>query len=148
VPRANRDQDTAPVRYPRTLFSHAHHPDDPLFPPNTVGTLGGRVITQLPDNWNGTDALYLWLYGYETSADTPYTIIANAGKNGEAYNIHTQTVANKLVQKTLNQYTRVDLTADLAAWIALITSGDILWFDITESYGINDVIIGIEIQES
>lgn len=136
------------ARVPRTLFAHAHHADDAEFPPNTLMALHPRCIMQLPDNWNGTDKLYMWLYGLEAAIDCPYTIVANAGKNGEAFNIHTQTVAGKLVQKAANEYERVDLTTDLAVWIALLTSGDILWFDVSESAGVNDLVIGFEIQET
>lgn len=148
TPRANRDRDTVSARVPRTLFAHAHKRAKAEFPPNTLDSQHFICIDQLPDNWNGTDKLYMWLYGLETGADVPYTIIANAGKNGEAFNIHTQTVANKLITKTINEYERVDLTTDLAVWIALITSGDILWFDVTESAGVNDLGIGFEIQET
>lgn len=134
-------------RVPRTLFIHAHEDAANDFPAD-CGLGEGRMITQLPDNWNGTDAIIIWYLPSEAWVNEPFNIILNAGKDTEAFNLHTQTLANRLISGGANVYHAEDITGSVAAFIALITSGDIIWILSTDVNGIAGKTIGLEIQET
>lgn len=147
MPRANRDEDTPPVRYPRTLFAHCHGDGNSGFPPLSSATVG-EAFLELPDNWNGTDKIIIKFLGGETAADVLFNIVFNAGQDGEVFNVHTQTLANRPISCTLNEYTYEDVTAALAAFIALIAPNDTIWITITDTEAVSFYMVGVEIDET
>lgn len=147
MPEAHPAYAAPTARVPRVLFQHAHEDGSSLFPPNTV--LGnGEMFIEIPNNWNGTDSVYIWLLPLEASANTPFDIIGHAGTHGEAFNIHTQTVNGTILNLVANQYYRWDVTAVLNTLIPLIAANDMCWFTVDEQFGVSCLVIGVEIRET
>lgn len=146
-PKANMDQDTAPVRYPRSIFAHAHQDGDTDFPVYLIDLLQADAFLELPDNWNGTDKIVIKMLGANAFAEQ-LDIILNAGTHGEAFNIHTQTVNNIAAAQVLNQYLYIDLTASFAAFIALLNPLDIVWMKVTADQEQGIYWMGFEVQET
>lgn len=147
MPEAHAGYAAPTARVPRTLFQHAHVDGNASHPAST-NVLTAECFIQIPDNWNGTDKVIVWLLGGENSANTPYDITLDIATCDEAYNIHTQTVLGTLVNIVLNEYECWDVTAILAVVLANLASGDMLWFKISEQYGIVAWCVGVEIQET
>lgn len=129
------------------MFEHAHIDGTATFPPTTNGVIT-ETIHELPDNWNGTDKIILKYYALETSANSPFNIVLNAGQDGEVFNIHTQTLALHTIDFVANQYTYEDITALVAAFIALIAAGDIVWITSQDTWGLSVLHMGTELQET
>ena len=147
MPRANQDRYNPLGRVPRTLFQHAHNDAGNAFPASTNAVIAECFI-QIPDNWNGNDKVIVWLLGGENSANTPYDITLDVGGCDEVFSTHTQTVAGTLLNIVLNEYECWDVTVILATVLANVVAGDMLWFKISEQYGITAWCVGVEIQET
>lgn len=148
MPRANRDLDTVPVRYPRTIFEHAHQDGVATFPPAIGGGSSAEAFMLMPDNWNGLDSLVLFLLGGWTGQLANLTVTINIATCNEAFNVHTQTVANIVVDTVLNEYECVDLTALFAVVLANLVSRDMIWIVATLIDEQNLYVVGLEAQET
>jgi len=149
MPRANRDMDTAPVRYPRTLFAHAHEDSGVnVFPVDFAFENQRRMFIAIPDNWNGLDAIYVVLRGGLTEAITVNTTI-NIGTCDELWNIHTQTINGTNINLVTNEYECFDLATIHATVLANLQSNDILYLNIFMATGDQTHhIFGLVLQES
>lgn len=148
MPRANVDQDTAPVRYPRTLFQHAHRDGSNTFPA-MIQLNQGEVFLHFPDNWNGLDALRIWFLATLTEAGATVNITVNIATGNEVYNVHTQTVNAIAVPLALNEYEVIDITATFAVVLANLLPNDMMWIVVVRASGDEDFyLIGAEAQET
>lgn len=145
--KIQRDTTDPAVRYPRTLFAHAHIDGTATFPPTTASVID-EMITELPDNWNGTDKIIIKYLPGEGWTDVPFNIVLNAGQDTEAFNIHTQTLALHTITGAANVYLYEDITALVAAFIALIAPNDTIWITSEDTWGVAGLCIGLEIDET
>jgi len=148
MPRAS-SLAAAPIpRVPRTLFAHAHRDQDMSFPVELHAAINCIAYTIIPDNWNGLDALILWLIGAGTEQLT-ITVTIDIGTCTEVYNIHTQTVAAINKNMVASTYACIDLTALFAVVLANLAVRDILRVSVIATTMDNTSrMIGIELQET
>jgi len=147
MPRANQDRYNPLVRIPRTLFQHFHEDGDANFPP--VLPQWGNVATflLLPDNWNGTDKIIIWLKGVdEGQGGIDVGIYAGTCEESQAThsdegNTYTPTFAS-------DEYECIDITADIAAFIAALTARDMVKVVVQNTVDMLIKAIGVEIQET
>lgn len=147
MPVAYMDTDTPPVRYPRTIFEHAHIDGVSTFPANLVDLNVGEIFMLMPDNFNGLDGLYLWLLG-SFAGEIHLSMTLNIATCSEAFNTHTQTVNNHAVTTVVNAYKCVDLTTIFATVLANLTARDMIWLTVQESDEDGVYLVGLEVQES
>ena len=147
MPEAHSAYSASIARVPRSIFAHAHIDGNAVFPPS-CSLATSEMLLQLPDNWHGTEALIIKVLAGEAWVNEPFNITFNAGADGEAPNVHTQTVANHLISCANGIYEYADMTVAFAVFIALLNSNDLIWATIADVNGISGNIMGLEIRET
>lgn len=136
------------ARVPRTLFAHAHESGSSVFPPEINFSDVARMHLVIPDNWNGLDAIYLWVSD-DATEDKTINVTINIGTCGEAYNIHTQTVNAIACNIIANQYLCIDLTTTHATVLANLAARDMIQVLVDHAGGDEPIwVFGIELQET
>lgn len=147
LPQAWKIQ-TGDARVPRTVFGHAHESGSATFPPQINFGDTARMHILMPDNWNGLDALILWLSGADTEQKT-LNITVNLGTCGENQNTHTQTVNGLTPTITADKYLCLDLTVTFATVLANLAARDMIQVLVYQAAGDNYTeVFGIEAQET
>lgn len=146
-PRANRDQDTAPVRYPRTISEHMHSEVPYSYPPRTGSAEVIQTFALIPDNWNGLDALVLWVLGGFTGAFA-LDITIDIGTCNELFSAHTQTVNAIAINMVINEWECLDLTVTFATVLANLAARDKLRIRVVSNDEQDIFPIEIELQET
>lgn len=147
MPRANQDQ-AGDTRVPRGIFQHAHIDAQADFP-CMISFDTAEMFLLIPDNWNGLSKVFLWLLGGGIENANLLDVVINIGTSGEAFNIHTQAVANNNVVFALNEYIKIDLTAIFAVVLANLQSLDMMWVTATwQNDTFEHFCVGLEVQET
>lgn len=148
MPEAFKVVSAGDPRVPRTLFAHAHQSGSAVFPPSIGGGNTADMHQLIPDNWNGLDGIYLWVLGAWTGQFANFTITINIGTCDELHNVHTQTVANIVVNTVINEYECIDLTTTFETVLANLASRDMIRVSVTVVDEQAVLIMGIELQET
>lgn len=143
----NTDTDTLPTK---DIFANAHLKDQTPadFPVLLSTDMIARVMLKVPHDYTSTTLLQLWLWGYVTEANAPFTVIVRAATCEEDKDTHTETHA---ITKSLtaDYYGCVDLTTTFATVIAAFSACDMLMIDIQYT-GTEDgqKVIGVRLRYS
>lgn len=148
TPQAWKVEEGGDARVPRTLFGHAHESGSAVFPPEINFSDIARMHILMPDNWNGLDALVLWVSDDVTENKT-INVTINIGTCGEAQATHTQTVNAIACNITANQYLCIPLTVTFATVLANLTARDMIQVLVEYAGGDEPIqVFGIEAQET
>jgi len=120
---------------------------DAGFPPYLTNDASAFVFLLLPDNWNGTDKVIVWLKG-DAAAQIGVTVNCYAGTCNEDQQTHSDTNNAYTPTLAISTYYCIDITADIAAFIAALTARDMIEIEIYNSTVQAFKAVGVEIQET